>query len=67
MAQVVIKGACGKSMLIDRDFVSFAYPVEMVGHELLYIGLKDGKKLYADCTLKELMEAREVNGNEITG
>lgn len=66
MKQIIIKGACGSPMLVDRDYVSFAYPVKMAGHELLYIGMKDGKKLYADCTLKDFMEAQVLNGNGIT-
>lgn len=49
---VEFKGICGENMLIDVLAIEFAYPIQMLGQEVVYIGMKTGKKLFVNSTME---------------
>lgn len=50
---ITFKGICGENMMIDVSAIEFAYPVKMLGQEVVQIGMKTGKKLFVNSTIKE--------------
>ena len=47
------KGICGEKILIDDNSVEFAYPTKVLEQEVVYVGMKTGKKLFIDMKFKD--------------
>lgn len=52
----IYQGACGEPIYIKPDSIVFAYPVEIKGNKLVYVGLVDGKKLFVDMKFNDFIK-----------
>lgn len=46
-------GSCGNSIILDTDCIEFAYEIKMFDKNIVYCGLKSGKKLFIDMNISD--------------
>lgn len=61
MRMIKLLGVCGNYMLIDPNSIEYAYPTVTFEGTSLNIGLKSGKKLFAQTTFEEFQRILEKN------
>lgn len=56
---VTAVGICGETLFFDPTSIEFAYEITMLGKQVMYLGMKTGKKLFLDMNKEDFSKLLE--------